>query len=99
MEDTAVIDGDIQYDVWGTKPEDNKATLTVNGGKFTGELDIEEALKEDAKTNIVSMTACSRPHLLMNTLSPARRRLRTWPRRQRLSIRSRSAKQSLRSVT
>ena len=53
VEDTAVIEGDIQYDVWGTKPEDNKATLTVNGGKFTGEFDVEEALKEDAKTNIV----------------------------------------------
>ena len=53
VEEGATINGDVQYDVWGTKPADNKATLTVNGGTFNGSFDVEAALADDAETNIV----------------------------------------------
>ncbi|MBQ9814660.1 MAG: InlB B-repeat-containing protein, partial [Lachnospiraceae bacterium] len=48
----AVINGDVQYDVWGSVPAENKASLVINGGTFNGTFDVEAALAEDAKTHI-----------------------------------------------
>ena len=46
-----VIQGTIQYDVWTGKPDPNNAKLSIQNGYFDGAFAIEEALKEDAKTN------------------------------------------------
>ena len=49
----ATINGTVQYDVWGSKPAENKATLTVNGGTFNGTFEVEDALVKDAETKLV----------------------------------------------
>jgi len=51
--DTAgTITGNIEYDVWGTKPTDNKAKLNFVNGTVVGGWVVEDALKEDAKKNL-----------------------------------------------
>ncbi len=52
VEDGATITGIVEYDVWGTIPADNKATLTIEGGNFNITWNVEPALAEDAKDNI-----------------------------------------------
>ena len=52
VEDGATITGIVEYDVWGTIPADNKATLTIEGGNFDITWNVEPALAEDAKDNI-----------------------------------------------
>jgi len=52
VEDGATITGIVEYDVWGTIPADNKATLTIEGGNFDITWNVEPALAEDAKGNI-----------------------------------------------
>ena len=48
----ASITGIVEYDVWGTKPADNKAELAIEGGNFNITWKVEEALAEDAKENL-----------------------------------------------
>ena len=51
---TGTVTGIVEYDVWGTKPAENKATLAINSanGKFNVTWNIEDALAEDAKANL-----------------------------------------------
>ncbi|MGN8764471.1 fibronectin type III domain-containing protein [Hornefia butyriciproducens] len=49
VDTTGEIVGNVQYDVWGGIPENNKTGLTIKNGKFSGKFDVEEALKDAAK--------------------------------------------------
>ena len=49
VDTTGEIVGNIQYDTWGSIPENNKTALTIKNGKFDGTFDIEDALKDEAK--------------------------------------------------
>ena len=49
VDTTGEIVGNIQYDTWGSIPENNKTALTIKNGKFNGTFDVEEALKDAAK--------------------------------------------------
>lgn len=48
----ATINGIVEYDVWGTKPTDNKAELAIEGGTLNITWNVESALAEDAKENL-----------------------------------------------
>ena len=48
----ATINGIVEYDVWGTKPTDNKAELAIEGGTLNITWNVESALAEDAKANL-----------------------------------------------
>ncbi|MBR1717044.1 MAG: InlB B-repeat-containing protein [Paludibacteraceae bacterium] len=52
VKDGASITGIVEYDVWGTKPADNKAELAIEGGEFNVTWNVEAALAEDAKENL-----------------------------------------------
>ncbi len=52
VKDGASITGIVEYDVWGTKPADNKAELAIEGGEFNVTWNVEEALAEDAQKNL-----------------------------------------------
>lgn len=52
VKDGATINGIVEYDVWGTKPADNKAELAIEGGNFNITWNVEAALAEDAKENL-----------------------------------------------
>ena len=69
VEDGATINGNVQYDVWGTKPEENKATLTINGGVFNGKFEVEEALEEDAVENINAYSGSYSDHVDRNNVA------------------------------
>ncbi|MST51398.1 hypothetical protein [Hornefia butyriciproducens] len=49
VDTTGEIVGNVQYDIWGGIPENNKTGLTIKNGKFSGKFDVEEALKDAAK--------------------------------------------------
>ena len=53
VKDGAVINGNIQYDVWGSIPSENKTQLTIEGGTVNGTFVVEDALKEAAEEKIV----------------------------------------------
>ena len=48
----ATVNGIVEYDVWGTKPADNKAELAIEGGTLNITWNVESALAEDAKSNL-----------------------------------------------
>ena len=52
VKDGASITGIVEYDVWGTKPAENKAELAIEGGEFNVTWNVEAALAEDAKENL-----------------------------------------------
>ena len=52
VKDGASITGIVEYDVWGTKPAENKAELAIEGGNFNITWNVESALAEDAKENL-----------------------------------------------
>ena len=52
VKDGATISGIVEYDVWGTKPADNKAELAIEGGTLNITWNVESALAEDAKANL-----------------------------------------------
>ena len=52
VKDGATINGIVEYDVWGTKPADNKAELAIEGGTLNITWNVESALAEDAKANL-----------------------------------------------
>ena len=52
VKDGATISGIVEYDVWGTKPANNQATLAIEGGDFDITWNVESALAEDAKENL-----------------------------------------------
>ena len=52
VKDGASITGIVEYDVWGTKPAENKAELAIEGGNFNITWNVEDALTEDAKENL-----------------------------------------------
>ena len=52
VEAGATVNGIVEYDVWGTKPADNKAELAIEGGTLNITWNVESALAEDAKTNL-----------------------------------------------
>ena len=37
VEGNTIVNGNVEFDVWGTKPAENKSTLTINGGTFNGD--------------------------------------------------------------
>ncbi len=52
VKEGATISGIVEYDVWGTKPANNQATLAIEGGEFDITWNVESALAEDAKENL-----------------------------------------------
>ena len=52
VKEGATISGIVEYDVWGTKPADNKAELAIEGGTLNITWNVESALAEDAKANL-----------------------------------------------
>ena len=60
VKDGAVVNGDIQYDVWGSQPSENKTGLAVEGGTINGTFVVEDALEGSGAKKIVSRAARSR---------------------------------------
>ena len=50
--DGAVINGNVEYDVWGSIPAENKTALTITGGTFNGEFVVQNELQEAAAEKI-----------------------------------------------
>ena len=49
---TGTISGKVQYDIWGSQPAENKVTLDIYNGNFTGALVMDNPLAEDAANHI-----------------------------------------------